>query len=137
VVRDKCHLLFNSQYIPRTITKKKGSKVFVPTVRRYNVVTLCVGDRENNMYSTTCTQVLVINYLYSPIPLYILYNIKGIQHLSVPLLDNERTNNKNASISTKTIFKSVYKTLFNKLNCLLDHVTTYIRDMAIQSPKNT
>jgi len=27
-----------------------------------------------------CTQVPVTNYIYSPIPLYILYNSKGIQH---------------------------------------------------------
>jgi len=44
-------------------------------------------------------QVLVTNYLYSPIPLSIYYIIvKVYNNLSVPLLDNERTNKKNASI---------------------------------------
>jgi len=62
-------------------------------------------------------QVPVTNYLYSPIPLYIGYYIivKVYNTLSVPLSDNARTNNKNASISTTTIFKFVHKTLFHKL----------------------
>jgi len=47
---------------------------------------------------------------------YIYYIIVKVYNtLSVPLSDNERTSNKNASISTKSIFKSVHETLFHKL----------------------
>jgi len=60
-------------------------------------------------------QVPLTNYLYSPIPLYKLYNIKVHNTISVLLSDNERKNNKNTSIATKSIFKSVHKTLVHKL----------------------
>jgi len=58
-------------------------------------------------------QVPVTNDLDSPIPLYILYNS------TTPFLYRcqimREKHNKNASIATKTIFKSVHKTLFHKL----------------------
>jgi len=55
--------------------------------------------------------------------------------LSVPLSDNERKNNKNVRIATKTICKSIHKTLFHKLKPFIGACYTLHTRMAIKSKK--